>query len=387
MRPLELRSGYQASSSWLRGAGQTLASSPCRHFSASIARRHPNTSSSDSGTPSDFSQLEAATVKRLRVLLSQVKQRHPGIRGRLPTRMSNQTWLEYLERQAAASSQPLSSSSSSSSGSAAPTPDAQAASERLTTLMSRPKRMHSSYIELLLPFSSSSSLLEEYIATSGKIRLGKVFEALDSLAGDISYKHVLGGRPSSGDEAVPIFLVTAAVDRLDLVGTEHLRVDRDYRLSGLPIYVGSSSMEVLVVIDELPAHDAAPGTAAKTVMSGRFTMVAMNGVTKRSQRIPPLEVVEDDERQLFEFGRSHKDRKRSEVETSLQRVPPSQGEAGELHGRWLEDQRVLEEQVKGSGAYTGRDVKQDVEVVPAGKTRLTSTQHIHPQSANIHKRT
>ena len=49
--------------------------------------------------------------------------------------------------------------------------------------MLKPKRMQDSYVELYLPFTEDPELLEKYIATSGLIRLGKVLEDLDSLAG------------------------------------------------------------------------------------------------------------------------------------------------------------------------------------------------------------
>ncbi len=90
--------------------------------------------------------------------------------------------------------------------------------------MLKPKRMQDSYVELYLPFTEDPELLEKYIATSGLIRLGKVLEDLDSLAGGsespsrsasslrmrhvltlilsfpsidtpVSYQHALGGRP------------------------------------------------------------------------------------------------------------------------------------------------------------------------------------------------
>lgn len=45
----------------------------------------------------------------------------------------------------------------------------------------------SSYVELQLPFSKDPQLADRYIATSGSIRLGKIFEDLDNLAGDSKY--------------------------------------------------------------------------------------------------------------------------------------------------------------------------------------------------------
>lgn len=51
----------------------------------------------------------------------------------------------------------------------------------------KPKRMQDSYVELYLPFTEDPELLEKYIATSGLIRLGKVLEDLDTLAGNSEF--------------------------------------------------------------------------------------------------------------------------------------------------------------------------------------------------------
>ncbi|CAO1621445.1 unnamed protein product [Parajaminaea phylloscopi] len=357
------RRGLRFGQAYLERAALHLHPVSRRGFSAIGPRRQR-----DSGVEQQFPQVESATVKRLQALLSHVKQRHPKIVGKLPQRFNNQTWADFLEQQRQAST------ASRSEGKDASADSIAAVEKRLSEMFSKPKRMHDSYVELQLPFTSNGELLEKYIATSGKLRLGMVFEDLDGLAGDIAYQHVLGGRPKPGPSETPVFVVTASVDRLDLV-VDHLRSDRDYRLSGLPIFVGKSSMEVLVVVDEL---DPSGSGAVKTCLSGRFTMVAMNGLTKKSQQIPPLELCEDDERQLFEFGQTHKTRKRSQMATALDRVPPTQEEAKELHQMWLADQAPLEP--KGAHGDSPRLV------VPASETRLSSTQHIHPQSANIHKR-
>jgi hypothetical protein len=44
-----------------------------------------------------------------------------------------------------------------------------------------PRNMHDSYSELILPFGSSSQLVEEYINASGGIRTGKSVESLPPL--------------------------------------------------------------------------------------------------------------------------------------------------------------------------------------------------------------
>lgn len=96
--------------------------------------------------------------------------------------------------------------------------------------------MSDSYMEMYLPFKSSPPLLEEYIFVDGRIRTGKLLEDLDALAGVIAYKHIDNGDP----EAPPVTVVTACVDRLDLLLPKAVE---DYKLLGHVTYVGTSSME------------------------------------------------------------------------------------------------------------------------------------------------
>jgi len=267
---------------------------------------------------------------------------------RLPTRLNTRLWAD--EAKARANNQ---------SGSAVSLMVLDSALEKR---LHEPKRMMDSYVELSLPFKSMPSLLERYIATSGGIRLGKVFEDLDNLAGDISYTHVLGGRPTALDHhRNPIFIVTASVDRLDLL--EQLRADKDYRLSGMVIYVGSSSMEVLVTVDEMDEG----GVATKTCLTGRFTMATRNALTGKSQQIPPLSLESQPEEDLFAMGQAHKQRKALEAQTSLEKVPPTSSEATLLHELWLSDQ--------------SRDRRDTVKIED---TVLCTTSHMHPQQRNVH---
>lgn len=249
--------------------------------------------------------------------------------------------------------------------------------------MLKPKRMQDSYVELYLPFTEDPELLEKYIATSGLIRLGKVLEDLDSLAGNISYQHALGGRP--GEMSAPIYIVTASVDRLDLLAP--LTSTANYRLSGHVIYVGSSSMEVFVSIEQLSDRSDTPN---KICLTGRFTMAARNAVTLRSQRIAPLILETDAEKALFAMGESHKTRKRTEAASSLEKVPPSKEEAFLLHSQYL---RGLHAGLFATDDLHGPTLKTEpadrstgATLVPVRKTSLSTTMHMHPQQRNVHQK-
>lgn len=86
-------------------------------------------------------------------------------------------------------------------------------SRRLRPTPDVPRNMHDSYCELVLPFASSPELLEQYTNASGGIRTGMLMEHLDSLAGGIAYKHVLGPGVESLSKDQGFYMVTASVDR------------------------------------------------------------------------------------------------------------------------------------------------------------------------------
>lgn len=68
-------------------------------------------------------------------------------------------------------------------------------------------------------------------------------EDLDALAASIAFSHC----DQSDSTKAPITVVTAAVDRIDLLN--NLRTDLDLKLSGHVTYVGSSSMEVTLRVE------------------------------------------------------------------------------------------------------------------------------------------
>ncbi|KAJ2418921.1 hypothetical protein GGF41_004845, partial [Coemansia sp. RSA 2531] len=126
------------------------------------------------------------------------------------------------------------------------------------------KRISDSYTEAYLPFKEDLELREAYINSYGEIRIGKLLEDLDRLAGAIAYKHA----SDANGELAPIVFVTAAVDRIDLKAA--LSPNRNYRLAGTVTYVGYSSMEICIRVQAV----AEPGEAAELEpnLVARFTM-------------------------------------------------------------------------------------------------------------------
>ena len=75
-----------------------------------------------------------------------------------------------------------------------------------------------------------------YESAFGTLRVGRLLEDMDALAGSVAYLHVDDGDP---DTAPPI-LVTASMERLE-VRDDTLALDEDYNLVGSLVWAGRSS--------------------------------------------------------------------------------------------------------------------------------------------------
>ncbi|KAL1925161.1 uncharacterized protein VTP21DRAFT_44 [Calcarisporiella thermophila] len=205
------------------------------------------------------------------------------------------------------------------------------------------KRMKDSYVEEILPVKSNPSVAELYCGAFGKMRLGRLWEDLDSLAGVIAYKHADDGHPNSR----PLTIVTASVDRIEMLSDYDL--ETDYKLSGHVTYVGYSSIEVFMKMERLPVEtdnnsskDISNETGGiiragnDTVLLARFTMVAKDAATGASAQVNPLRLDSPAERRLFQLGEEMKQRKRVAAEEALTRRPPTPEERLLVHDLYLE---------------------------------------------------
>ncbi|KAF9446546.1 Thioesterase/thiol ester dehydrase-isomerase [Macrolepiota fuliginosa MF-IS2] len=231
-----------------------------------------------------------------------------------------------------------------------------------------PRSMGDSYSELVLPFGTSSELMEQYTNASGGIRMGKLMEHLDSLAGSIAYKHVLGPTVETLGRIQErgFYIVTASVDRLDMLAP--VDPSRDLRISGQVIYTGRSSMEVAVKMETI-----GKGLPEETVLIGRFSMVCRDANTHRAKPVNPLIISVPEEQALYSLGEDMKDRRQALALRSLSRVPPSSAEAEELHSFYLK--------------YGRDDQPNDgAERVWMGSTITEKTMLMFPQERNVHQK-
>ena len=147
---------------------------------------------------------------------------------------------------------------------------------------------------------------------------------LTSQAGTVAYRFVLPeDSPVGAAQDAGFHIVTAAVDRLDLLRPIDPAKPSNYELSAWVSFASRSSMEVMI---QLAALSDEPGRTPEPVLVGRFTMAARSS-TGGAFPIPELEVETDDQRALFELGREQKARKKALAATSLEKEPPTREEA------------------------------------------------------------
>ncbi|RAL47794.1 unnamed protein product [Cuscuta campestris] len=163
--------------------------------------------------------------------------------------------------------------------------DAPPQSELLTRTPSQ------SRTTILYNFSTDYILREQYRDPWNEVRIGKLLEDLDALAGTISVKHC-----SDEDSTTrPLYLVTASVDKM--VIKKPISVDIDLKMVGAVIWVGHSSIEIqLDVIQPSNGRTGPPERA----LTANFIFVARDYKTKKAAPVNRLSPETDEEKNLYE---------------------------------------------------------------------------------------
>ncbi|MCL7051148.1 hypothetical protein MKW94_020392 [Papaver nudicaule] len=142
-------------------------------------------------------------------------------------------------------------------------------------------------------FSTDYVLREEYRDPWNGVRIGKLLEDLDALAGTISVKHC-------SDENImsrPLLLVTASVDKMVL--RKSLNVDADLRMAGAVTWVGRSSIEIQLEVSQ-PPPDGGSQASDAVAFTANFTFVARDSKTGESAPVNRLLPESEQEKMLWE---------------------------------------------------------------------------------------
>ena len=134
--------------------------------------------------------------------------------------------------------------------------------------------------------TQDKELRNRYESAFGTLRVGRLLEDMDALAGSVAYLHVDDGDP----ETAPPILVTASMERLE-VRDDTLALDEDYNLVGSLVWAGRSSLEIVAELRHKD-NDA-------VALSAVFTFVARKRDGSGAHTVPPLTPDTAAEKQLF----------------------------------------------------------------------------------------
>lgn len=161
-----------------------------------------------------------------------------------------------------------------------------------------------SRVEISYPFTTDSLLQESYRNPWGQMRLGKMMEDLDALAGNIAFFHVDNANnaadASDNDDATkehPV-IVTASVDRIRL--RQRPTMDSDQHLSGQVTWTGTSSMEICMQCTGSKSDTSRDKNSEW--LQAYVTFVTLDPVTKKPTAIPAVQPQTDQELASFQAG-------------------------------------------------------------------------------------
>ncbi|KAK9455845.1 HotDog domain-containing protein [Dipodascopsis uninucleata] len=219
------------------------------------------------------------------------------------------------------------------------------------------RTMDDSFTSIMLPFKHDEWLLDAYVNSTGRLRIGQIFQDLDALAGVIAYKHCAPANPT---------IVTASVDRISLL--KRLTAMTDIELYGNVTWTGRSSMEITIRARTKPNNEV--------FLTANFTFVARHPVTQKSYPINHLITRNDTERHIFERAESYNEAKRQAAKAGgLSNSPPDAEESDIIHKMWLE-QKKLED--------PNTDYQLPNNVIPMKDSIMHSTMLMQPQYRNRH---
>jgi len=177
------------------------------------------------------------------------------------------------------------------------------------------KPVFASRMSITLSFSTGVELRGLYLNYFGDIRVGKLLEDLDAVAGMVACEHAAERISSTTDK---VTLVTASVDRISL--NSRLQPDHDLNITGFCTWTGNSSMEIRLEVDSMSAGNSLPFRN----MEASFVFVAKNTTTGRSMHIPSLQLEKDADRALAIAGETAAKSQKMFQRNNLQNTPPSE---------------------------------------------------------------
>ncbi|KAG7949171.1 hypothetical protein I3843_13G048100 [Carya illinoinensis] len=211
---------------------------------------------------------------------------------------------------------------------------------------------------ILYRFSSDPILREQYRDPWNDVRIGKLVEELDALAGFISVKHC-----SDEDSTTrPLLLVTASVDRIVL--KKPISVEVDLKIVGSVIWVGRSSLDIQLEVTRSNEDSVA--------LTANFIFVARDSKTGKAFPVNRLSPETELEKLLYE---------KAEARNKLRKTRG--GDRRELENGEVNRLKTL---LAEGRIFSDMPALADRDSILLRDTRLENALICHPQQRNMHGR-
>lgn len=221
---------------------------------------------------------------------------------------------------------------------------------------------------IMYKFSSDYVLWEQYRNHWNGVRMGKLLEDLDGLAGIISYKHCSNNNVTTR----PLLLVTASVDKIVL--KKPISIEADLTITGAVTWVGRSSMEIQLEVTQ--TTEEALDSSDSVALVANFTFVARDSSTGKSALVNHLQPETDRERKLWEEAEErNKMRKQRRIHKQNQNKEIDDGEKDRLN-KLLAEGRV----------FCDMPALADRDSILIKNTYLQNSLICQPQQRNVHGR-
>lgn len=196
------------------------------------------------------------------------------------------------------------------------------------TVEELPQRsMQDSFTSAIIPLSTDIGLRDKYVGFLGNVRLGRLMEDMDLFAVWIVHQHVLVPDLAPGTP-LPYTFVTILVDKIDFAELE-AKNDADIRLSGHVSWVGKSSIEVVVWLEQKRVGKWRKLTRAL------FLMAARDPSNTRSAVVNPLQPRNEEEKEILAGGESRKRRRQTIQQFDLLKTEPNAFETKLIHDMFI----------------------------------------------------
>ncbi|KAK9869127.1 hypothetical protein WA026_002883 [Henosepilachna vigintioctopunctata] len=228
------------------------------------------------------------------------------------------------------------------------------------------RSMQDSFLEGLIPLSTDQQLQEKYITFLGHVRIGRLLEDMDLFAVFVACKHIYA--PSIPDGLYPYALVTAAVDQIDF--TDFVpKPNEDIKLSGHVSWVGRSSMEVVVWLEQQLHGNWHKITRALFVIAGR------DATNKKAALVNQVKPLNQYEREMLEGGVARNNRRKKNLREHVSKVVPTAEEQQIIHDLYVATAEIDDLMINQAKFPSG--------LIAMDKCTISNVIFSHPENRNI----